>query len=115
MADKFAQIEAETQVDETYDTSDKEAVNKVRKKAARTRADRLKFIEAAMNLEEGRSWFYDFLNRCHIFNRSFDQDPYVHAYKAGEVNVGLMVLSDIQDAAGQQYITMISENKSKSG
>lgn len=115
MADKFAQIEAEAQVDETYDTSDKEAVNKVRKKAARTRADRLKFIEAGMNLAEGRAYFYDFLVRCHIFNRSFDQDPYVHAYKAGEVNIGLMLLDDIQTIAPSQYITMVSENKTKNG
>lgn len=98
-----------------YDTSDKEQVNKVRKKASRTRADRLKFVEAGMTMPQGRAWFYDFLIRCHVFNTPFDEDPYRHAYRAGEANVGLQVLSDIQEAASQNYIKMIEENKSRNG
>ena len=98
---------------EDYDTSDKEQVNKARKKSARTRADRLKFVEAAMTMEQGRAWFYDFLIRCHIFNTPFDEDPYRHAYRAGEANMGLQVLSDIQEVSAQNYVKMIAENKTK--
>lgn len=112
--DKSATVQSELDED-SYDTSEPEQVNKARKKAGRTRADRLKFIQAAMSHEEGRSWFYDLLIRCHIFNRAFDPDPYVHAYKAGEVNIGLQILDDIQTAAPNNYINMISENKSKNG
>jgi len=98
---------------EEYDTSDKEQVNRARKKASRTRADRLKFVEAAMTMEQGRAWFYDFLIRCHVFNTPFDDDPCRHAFRAGEANIGLMVLSDIQESAPDNYTKMIKENKSK--
>lgn len=113
MSSRPDQEEAADNLEQPYDTSDKEQVNKTRKKAARTRADRLKFVEASMSLVQGRAWFYDFLVRCHIFNRSFDADPYVHAYKAGEVNIGLQLLDDIQTAAPEKYITMITENKTR--
>ena len=98
---------------EEYDTSDKEQVNRARKKASRTRADRLKFVEAAMTMEQGRAWFYDFLISCHVFNTPFDDDPCRHAFRAGEANIGLMVLSDIQESAPDNYTKMIKENKSK--
>lgn len=103
------------QTEEDYDTSDKEQVNKARKRTARTRADRLKFVEASMTLEQGRAWFYDFLIRCHVFSTPFDDDPYRHAYRAGEANMGLQVLSDIQESAPDNYVIMIRENKSKNG
>lgn len=105
----------EDKPEESYDTSDKEQVNKARKKASRTRADRLRFVEGAMTLTEGRAWFYDLLIRCHIFNTPFDSDPYKHAYRTGEANIGLQILNDIQEIAGANYIKMIQENKSKNG
>lgn len=104
-----AQVEAETAED--YDTSDPQAVNKAKKKNARKRADRLKFVEAAMGLEEGRAWFYDLLNFCKVFQGPFNSDPYQTAFLCGEQNIGLRVLADIQDAAPQHYLPMITENK----
>lgn len=98
---------------ETFDTSDKEQVNKARKKAARTRADRLKFIEAAMQHEEGRAWFYDILLFCRIFQGSYNDDPYRTAFLCGQQNVGLRILEDLQDAAPDNYLLMVKENKTK--
>ena len=115
MVDLVEDLPSEPNVDDTYDTSDKESVNKARKKSSRTRADRLKFVEAAMTTEQGRAWYYDLLIRCHVFNTPFDEDPYRHAYRAGEANVGLQILSDIQEAASKNYIKMIEENKSRNG
>lgn len=97
--------------EETVDTSDPQAVNKSKKRAARKRADRLKFIEAAMGLEEGRAWFYDLLVFCKVFQGPFSSDPYQTAFLCGEQNIGLRVLDDIQTAAPKQYLTMVSENK----
>lgn len=115
MVDPVKVNEAEEAQDESYDTSDKEAVNKVRKKAARTRADRLQFVAAAMDTEQGRSWFYDLLLFCKVFRTPFDEDPYSTAFKCGEQTIGLRVLDDIQTANPDKYITMITENKSKNG
>lgn len=97
--------------EDNYDTSDKEQVNKARKKYSRTRADRLKFVQAAMSHPEGRAWFYDLIIRCHVFSTPFDDDPYRHAFRAGEANIGLQILSDVQEAAADNYSKMISENK----
>jgi hypothetical protein len=99
----------------TYDTSDKEEVNKVRKKVARTRADRLKFITAAMQHEQGRAWYYDILVFCKVFQGPYSDDPYRTAFLCGEQNVGLRILADLQEAAPDDYNKMISENKSKNG
>ena len=101
--------------EDSYDTSNKEQVNKQRKKAARTRADRLKFIEAAMQHEQGRAWFYDILLFCKVFQGPYDPDPYRTAFLCGEQNIGLRILADLQDAAPDNYLQMIRENKSKNG
>ena len=111
MSDPVLTNQAEEGLAETYDTSDKEQVNKARKKAARKRADRLKFIQAAMSHEEGRGWFFDILNFCKVFRTPFSEDPYKTAFGCGELNIGLRILEDIQIAAPKEYIAMIEENK----
>lgn len=115
MADPVLINEAAEAAEESYDTSDGQAVNKARKKSARTRADRLKFVEAAMVHEQGRAWFYDVLLYCHVFKNSFDPDPYTTAFRCGEHNIGLRILDDIQTASPDNYLKMVTENKSRNG
>ena len=98
--------------DESYDTSDNEAVNKAKKRAGRTKADRLKFIKAAMQHPEGRSWFYDLLVYTNVIQTPYTQgDSHHTAFRCGAQTVGLRVLGDIQDAAPEFYLQMITENK----
>ena len=99
------------EAEETPDTSDPKAVNTARKRAARKRSDRLKFIQAAMQHEEGRAWFYDILLFCRIFQSPYSSDPYQTYFQLGHQNIGLKILEDIQDAATKEYLSMISENK----
>lgn len=116
MADSIQQDQAANELDESYDTSDPKAVNTARKKSARTRADRLQFIQAAMLHEQGRAWYYDILKRCHIFNQPYViGDPHGTSFKCGELNIGIQILADIQDAAPDKYILMVTENKTKNG
>jgi hypothetical protein len=107
--------EAEENLDTTYDTSDKEAVNRVRKKSARTRATRLEFVSAAMTTEQGRAWFYDLLVRCRVVSTPYIENSDKTIFNLGQQNVGLMVLDDIQTAAPDDYVLMITENKTKNG
>lgn len=109
MADNIEQNKAIEEQEEAYDTSDPKQVNTARKKAARTRADRLRFVKAAMENEEGRAWFYDLLVRCHVINTPFQDDPYLTAFRCGEQNIGLQLMKDIQDAAANLYIVMTKE------
>ena len=111
MADPVLENQFSEQVEEAYDTSDKEQVNKARKKYARKRADRLKFIQAAMQHPEGRGWFYDILTFCKVFQTPFKDDPHRTAFSCGEQNVGLRIMEDIQIAAPKEYLNMITENK----
>lgn len=105
-----AQLEADKE--ESYDTSDKEAVNKAKKKAGRTKADRLKFITAAMQHPEGRAWFYDLLVFTHVVSTPYmSGDSHATAFRCGEQNIGLRILGDIQEAAPEQYLLMIQENQ----
>lgn len=116
MSNPVAQAQAQDEVDTSYDTSEPEQVNKVRKKSARTRADRLEFVAAALTTEQGRSWFYDIMRRCKVFQGPYvGGDPYATAFRCGEQNVGLMVMDDVQTASPENYIKMVSENKDKNG
>ena len=112
MVDQIKVNEANETAEQSYDTSDKEAVNKTRKKAARTRADRLKFVRAAMQHEEGRAWFNDIINRCRVFDNTFyGEETHNTAFKLGEQNIGKMILADVLEAAPEQYMNMTTENK----
>lgn len=113
MGDPVKINEAEEAADEAYDTSDPVQVNQQRKKAARTRADRLEFIKAAMTTIQGRAWFWDTLVRCKVVSTPFNQDPYVTSFNCGMQNIGLQILDDIQTASPNGYIQMVSENKKR--
>lgn len=115
MVNPVKQEQAQDEQDASYDTSDPEKVNKARKKYARTRAHRLEFVAAAMTTEQGRAWYYDMLIRCKVLKTPYTSDSHDTAFRCGEQNIGLMILSDIQDAAPDQYIVMISENKTRNG
>lgn len=112
MVDYVATTQAELEQTEAYDTGDKEQVNNSRKKTARLQADRLEFVRASMSFPQGRAWFHDLLFRTKLFSSPFiSGDPCLTAFRCGEQNIGLQVLADIQDAAPEEYITMISENR----
>lgn len=117
MVNPIKVIEAEDLLDEgSGDTSDPAEVNKRRKKSARTRADRLEFVAAAMTTEQGRAWFYDTLLFCKTFNIPYvTDDTHGTAFNCGMQNLGFRILDDIQTAAPEQYLLMVRENKTKNG
>lgn len=113
MSDQIRTIQAEDEQEVQYDTSDQEQVQKAKKRTARTRADRLEFVRAAMLHEQGRAWFYDLLVKCKVISTPFTDDPYRTAFKCGEQNIGLMILADLQDAAPDNYLQMVKEARGK--
>ena len=115
MSDPIKEVQTQDDQEENYNTSDPVQVNKARKKAARTRADRLEFVKASMSFEQGRAWFYDLLVRCHVFSTPFDEEPTRLAFRVGEANIGQMILDDIQTVSPDDYMKMVKECKSKNG
>lgn len=112
MADKAAEVAAEEQAEQTFDSADPEQVNKARKRSGRKRRDRLEFVKAAMQHPQGRAWFHDLLVACHVFHTPFlvGQGD-ATAFRCGEQNVGLRVLADIQAVAADDYLKMVREAK----
>ena len=112
MVDAVAQTEANELAERSYDTSDREQVNAQRRRAGRRRRRHLEVVQSLMGAEAGRAWLYEKLERCHIFQTSFVQgDPHATSFRLGENNIGLQLLADIQDAAPDDYVTMIKEAK----
>lgn len=110
MSNNIQEIQVAAEKEETFDTSDTEQVNKARKKEARKKADRLEFIAAAMQHEQGRAWFYDLIVFCKTYKAPFREDPYQTAFWCGMQNVGLRITADLQEAAPKEYLTMVKEN-----
>lgn len=97
-----------------FDTSDPKAVNRARKKAARIRAEQLDVVKALMAVENGRAWVYDILSFCRLFEEPFVVGvPDGTAFNLGRMNVGRRLLADIQECSPQEYLTMISEAKTR--
>lgn len=99
---------------QTYDTSDREAVNRARAQAGRTEARRKNVVGALMENPEGRAWIYAKLEECHIWGSSFTPGaPDLTAFREGERNIGLRLLADVMAEAPAQYVTMVREAKAE--
>ena len=110
MTDRPALIEAETNLEEPYDTSSPEQVNAARKKSGRKRRDDLSVVGALMETRQGRAWIYGKLAGAHIWQQSFIQgSPDGTAFREGERNQGLQLLAEVQAASPQEYVTMCEE------
>lgn len=114
MSDKIENTVAEDTEEKPYDASDPVAVTDARKKSGRKKVDRLRVVQAIMELKDGRAWMYELLSRCHIFgNPMVPNDPYSTAFNIGESNIGRLIMSDVVECAPTEYLSMCEENKPK--
>lgn len=97
--------------DKPYDAGDAEQVNEARKTSGRKTKAKHEIVRKMMQDPSGRAFFFEELSACHIFSPSFAPDTHVMAFKEGERNRGLKLLSDIMASSSDLYLTMMSENK----
>lgn len=72
---------------------------------------RLRLISDFLGNKDGREWMYELLSDCHIYHPSHvPGDPYSTAFREGERNIGLRILSDIP---ADVYALMQSEAKGR--
>ncbi|MFA7278757.1 MAG: hypothetical protein WC100_01525 [Sterolibacterium sp.] len=110
MVDEVLSREAEMLAEEQYDASDKKQVNNARKKAARMERERLEFVRAIMTVPAGRKWMYGLLVDCKIFDNPIVPGETHYTYhNIGAQNIGKKLFMDINDAAPEEYITMMRE------
>lgn len=111
MVDIPATAEAEDNLEKPYDASDEAAVAAARKKGGRNRRARLEFIQAMMDLPEGRKWLWEIMQKCFVFgNPVVQSDSHATYFNLGQQNIGKLILQDVQEFP-ELYIRMVIEAK----
>lgn len=88
----------EEAIQETYDASDPEQVQKRKSKAGRKRKVEVDVVGALMADRNGRAWLYGLLEMTHIYESCFTEGRAdATAFLLGERNVGLRILADMQN------------------
>ena len=92
-----------------YDASNRKDIRRAEKDAKIDETVRIDFLRAAMSTLQGRAYFYDFLEFCHLFADPFTGDALIEAYRKGERNIGLRTFADLLAHCPDYYIQMIKE------
>lgn len=94
-----------------YDASDPKAVADAKAAEGRRLKKLDDFVAAALTTAEGRFWFWNLLVECHIFQPVFVAgQPDTTAFRDGERNIGLQILSRLVRVAPDAYALMQKEN-----
>lgn len=92
-----------------YDASSRKDIRRAEKDALIDETMRIDFLRAAMSTTQGRAFFHDFLEFCHLFSDPFTGDALIEAYRKGERNVGLRTFADLLAHCPDYYIQMVKE------
>ena len=93
-----------------YDASNPRHIRKAEKAAQRLAASSAIYLQHAMASVEGRSWFYNLLESCHVFHQPFNLNALQTAFNCGEMNIGQQILADITIHCPDQYLLMLREH-----
>ena|SRR5690348_16905418 len=94
---------------QSFDANDPEQVRKRQSKANRREKANRDVLANLLSTPDGRAWVWGWLESTHVFAVSFDPDPYVSAFREGERNVGLRLISQVTTVAPEAYIQMMRE------
>jgi len=64
-----------------------------------------------LSTRPGRRFIWNLMVDCGIFRSSFDNSGSVTARNEGRREVGLRVLAEVNEAAPEQYLTMLRESQ----
>lgn len=103
---------AEPEEDAPYDAGDRRAVKQRQLVLKRLDAAHRMVLRQIMGSKEGRSWMYQTLTQCHVFQTSFSHSSLDMAYSEGERNIGLRLINDVVAACPERYMEMMKEANS---
>jgi len=93
---------------------DQSAIDKKRSKQATRRFLMDGVIRQLMNSQVGRLWIWEQLAACHLFENIayFDGEGAIQKtyFAAGERNIGLKLLADVQRLCPKEYVLAMEEN-----
>jgi hypothetical protein len=84
----------------------KAAVQKLR----RRRQQELNDVRAVLSTREGRRMFWRYLDFCGVYRTSF-QGQFQTFFNEGQRNVGLVLLSDVNEADPKAHALMLEEDR----
>src|SRR5512143_2239033 len=96
-----------------YNTADRKEIRKAEKAAKIAERQRRDVISGLMSSNPGRAWMLEILERCHLFQTSFDTNAAITAFREGERNIGAQFLSDIMRACPDQFMLMMRERNER--
>jgi hypothetical protein len=89
---------------------DEQAVNEARKDEKLQAQQEIADLKEVMGLHAGRRMMYRLLGHAHLFETSFTAtDAQVVAFREGERNVALWLLTECQNNAPELLIKMLTE------
>lgn len=72
------------------------------------------FLRSSLKTRAGRSYWWRFLERCHMFETSYIQGSFDGtAFREGERNIGQRLVLDITRVAPEAYLEMMKEHQKK--
>jgi hypothetical protein len=93
-----------------FNAADEEQVKTRKRKDERLRDRELADLRLVMSSVEGRRFVWRLLEKAGVFRTSFTGNSTTF-FNEGMRNMGLMVLSDVHEAAAAEYIVMMNESK----
>jgi hypothetical protein len=89
--------------------SSRRQVKRAERKAKETYELEREDVSLLMKEKRFRRTLWRYLERCGIFQSSFDPDPYNTAFREGERSIGLMLLGEVMEASPEGYAKMTKE------
>jgi hypothetical protein len=90
--------------------ADPTQVKEQSQKEKRGREKELDDVKFILSHRQGRRFYFRYLEECGVFKTSFTGNSQTF-FLEGQRNIGLKLLSDLNEAEPEAYIVMIKENK----
>lgn len=91
-----------------YNAADENQVEERKRKELKGRELELEDMRKLLSMPEGRRLIWRYLDRCGVFRTSFDGSSRTY-FMEGMRNVGLMLLTDLNEADPHAYVLMLQE------
>jgi len=91
--------------------ADKEQVKGAKRKEKSRRENEVVDTQYILSSFNGRRFLWRYLELCGVFKTSFSPESSQAAFNEGQRNVGLRLLSDINEANPDAYLQMMKESK----
>lgn len=91
--------------------ADEEQVREAAEKSRTNREKQLDDVYWVLSTKQGRRFYYRILEECGVFRLSYRAgQPDLTAFNEGTRNIGLMLLTEINEACPDAYTLMMKEN-----